>query len=280
MSKSFIDPKTGEPGTGEGDNSDGQTGGTPEQVTISKEDWQALQTRLDVYERQASYQRPREDRMQKPAVPQGPSFETQVQELEAKIDGLDDKIDDATQNGKPVKAFLREQRKLQAQLTQMQIYHNTVEPLERRGVQTLNYLSKEVTRKGMPYYDLVRDDMDKFLNQVPEDQRSDPQVLKFAYQSCVGAPDVLNKIMAQEKEKILREASNNNAPDLNGSGRQSSKEKKAPSPGKILGPEAMRALREKGVTVDKHYRSFGYEGWEDYWQKKGKIHFQDHVTEE
>lgn len=279
MTDSFIDPKTGEPAPNTDQEQDpNNQAQTP--VSISSEEWHNMKTRLDVYERQFAQQAAT---AQQPAPvqaqPTGPTFEAQSEDLEKQIDALDDKIEKAIENGQSVRGYRKQQRKLQTELTQLTIEYKAIEPLRQQGMQTLTYLTSEVTRSKMPYYDLVKDDMKAFLGQLAPEQRADPKIQELAYKSCVGDEKVLSQILKDQKEAVLREAAAAPAPDISGNGRQQDNPK-VPSPSKILGPQAMAALREKGVSADQHYKTFGFEGWADYWEKKGKIHFQDFITEE
>lgn len=276
MTTSFIDPKNGDINQ----NLEDPNKKKEESISISKEEWQSLKTRLDVYERQFSqFQKPAPIQ-QTPQVPAGPSYEDEIKAVETQIDTLDDQIEEAIENGKSVKNLRKQQRQLQTKLTRLTVEHESIAPLRRQGMQTLTYLTSEVTRSKMPYYDLVKDDMQAFLNQLSEEQRADPKIQEFAYKSCVGDSKVLTQILAAEKEKILRDAATATVPDVSGSGRGAAQNKKVPAASKILGPQAMAALREKGISVDQHYKTFGYAGWEDYWEKKGNKHFQDYVDSE
>ena len=286
MGDSFIDPKTGDLNAGAANNNKEDDKGTPppasgepQSVSISQDEWNSMKTRLDVYERQFATMNVQNGPPPTPPKPAGPTFESQVNDLDQQINSLDDQIDKANEEGKPIKDLLRKQRKLNTKLTRLVIEHETIDPLRQQGLQTLGYLSTEITRSKMPYYDLVKDDMNAFLDSLGEEQRADPKIQEFAYKSCVGDQKVLNQILATEKEKVLREAATTPVPDASGSGRGRTKSN-VPSAAKILGPQAMAALREKGTTPDKHYQAFGYEGWEDYWNKKGKEHFQDFVNTE
>jgi hypothetical protein len=126
----------------------------------------------------------------------------------------------------------------------------------------------------MPHYDIVQKDVEAHLRQLPADQRMNPQVRKAAYQLAVGQN--VDKIMAAQKEEILRSAAADLTMAPSGqSGRNTGAQYGAdiPDPKKVLGSDALTALRSKGVSVDQEYQRRGYDGWEDYWNKVGKDYF-------
>lgn len=270
MPSDLIDPATGKPIENPDDSSDRQ-----KQFAVSEDDWNSLNAKLRQFEetQQNFRQAP-----QAPPKPVGPSFAEQQAKIETEIDQLSDAIDEAISEGKPIKALRQKQRSLETKLTRMTIEHESITPLRTQGLSTLSYLTKEVTRKNMPHYELVQKDMENFLSQLSPEQQADPQIQQFAYEKCVGSQNNLTKILAAEKEKILREAAQP-APDATGKTARQTGKTDTPNPRKILSAQALRALREKGQTPDEFYRSRGYEGWSDYWDKKGKRHFQDRVAD-
>ena len=97
-----------------------------------------------------------------------------------------------------------------------------------------------------------------------------------AYNIAVGQN--IQKIMDAQKEEILRSASADAAltPDgatgRDGAGGNSD----VPKPKDVLPKDSIAALKNKGISVDEHYKRMGYSGgWVDFWEKRGKAYFGD-----
>lgn len=267
MPEPTIDPITGKPTTPAPD-----PNAPPAESQVSKADYEALRARLDVFEQNAAnFNR----QPAPPPAPSGPSYEEQLSNFDKAIDSLDAQIDAATEDGKPISKLLRERDKINATRTRLEVTHE-MEPKFAAGMQTIDYLSGEVTRGKMEHYDLVKKDMDTHLSQLPANERMNPQVRQKVYEIAVGMN--IGKILEKQKEEVLRSAA---ADPTTTPGGANSRVKPGeysagvPNPRKVLGDEVMSALRAKGVTVDQEYQRRGYAGWEDYYEKVGKKYFGD-----
>lgn len=258
-----IDPLTGKP-------KEEQQNVQSTPPPVSHEEFAALRQRLDAFEQNAAG-----NFSPTPTTPSGPTFDDRIVKIDRQIDDLDKQIDEVNEAGKPgLSKLLRERDKLSEQKLRLRIKHEDIDPAFAVGVQTIEQLSTEVTKGGMKYYDIVKKDMEAHLRQLPPEQRMNPQVRQAAYKMAIG--DNVDKIMAAQKEEILRSSAENTNDAPNGrNGRSSQQQYSAgvPDPKKVLGEGALQALKLKGVSIDQEYRRRGYDGWEDYWNKIGKEYF-------
>ena len=240
-------------------------------VSVKKEDWDALNKRLDSFERTTMNfnQQP-----SAPAAPQGPTLADQVKEIDTAIVEFNAKIDDAVTNGKPISSLMSERDTLAHRRTRLQIKYEDIDPAMNMGVDTINQISAEMTRGKMKYYDIVKDDVESSLAALPPDQRMNPQMRKAAYDIAVGKN--IDSIMDAQKEEILRSASElpGNVPTGGNSRTQNADGTDTiPEASKILSPGAVAAMRSVGKTPDTYYQGLGYKGWDDFYEKKGKSYF-------
>lgn len=261
-----IDPKTGKPT--EPNNEPPKEGDF-----VPKSEFDALKQRLDVFEQNAGNFGNQPQAPPTPPAPSGPTFDEQMAKLDKAIESIDSQIDAAVADSKPVSSLMRERDKVNATKIQLRI-NREIEPKFAAGMQTIDYLSGEVTKGKMPYYDVVRKEVDSQLSQLPADQRMDPRVREAAYNLAVGQN--IDKIVAAKEEEIRRSVAEAGNLDPNGqTGRTAGQQysEGIPKPEDVLGPGAIAALNSKGVTVDEEYRRRGYKGWEDYYEKVGKKYF-------
>jgi len=266
MTEPIIDPVTGKPKAPDGNN-------TPpgDFVQISKEEWGGINARLDTFEKMGYNIQPATPPAPA-AAPAGPSFNDRVRDIDAGIVTYNTQIDDAVANNKPVSALLTERDKLTASRLRMQIKHEDIDPAMAQGIETIDQLSDTVTRGQMPHIAIVLADYNAALNSLTPETRMNPKMRKAAYDIAVGQN--VDKIMAAEQERILREANEPPPPAPGDSSRTSGGDADAiPKPEDILSRDTMNALKIKGQTADDHYKSMGYEGWDDFYVKRGKEYF-------
>jgi hypothetical protein len=263
MTDPAIDPKTGQPAE--------PTGDPPEMIQVNKAEFEEMQKgflemkgKLDVFDRfgPSFNQQPAS-----PAPAKGPTLADQVKEIDEQIDALDAKIDKAIEDREPVSALMRSRDTLNAQRIRMEIKHNDIDPLRDISVNSIDSLSDKVVRGGMEHFDIVKDDYNAILKQIPPEQRMTQQAKQFAYNTAVGQN--FTKIFEAKKEAILRDAATQNPPDS-----ASSKQVKdddgdvIPKPEEVLSKSAFAALREKGQDVDSYYKSLGHkDGWAGYYKR-------------
>lgn len=244
---------------------------TPPPDFVPKSDFDALRGRLDAFEQNAGKFSQQQNY---PPPPTGPTFDDQIIELDKKLESLDAAIDKAAEDGNPISKLLRERDKINSVKTRIEVSRE-FDPKFAAGVQTIDYLAGEVTRGKMPHYDIVKNDVEQHLNSLPADQRMNPQIRQAAYQLAVGQN--IDKIVAVKEEEVRRSvaADQNMAPNgQNGrSAGVGNYGEGVPDPKKVLGSDAMAALRSKNVSVDQEYQRRGYVGWADYWNKVGKKYF-------
>lgn len=255
----MVDPITGKEMT----EAAPPTAPTPTNVVIPKEEWDGLKQRLDVFDRLGAQL----SRMPEQQVKQGPSVGERLGSLDGQIRSFDAKIDEALSNGQAISSLLRQRDELSAQKLRLQIQSEDVGPLRDVGLATMDQLTAEITRNRMPDYDVVKDDYEAAMRNLPVDQRMNPQVRQTVYEMAVGKN--IAKIRARDKEALLREAATNNARDATAPGR-GGLDPGVPRPKDVLPAAALERLREVGKTPDQYYQSLGYKGWADYYTKRKK----------
>jgi hypothetical protein len=240
--------------------------GSENAVTVTREEWDAMRARLDSFEQDRfnmHYQQP-----QPPPQPAGPSLSDQLKTFEDDIDKLDDAISESIVEGKPVKDLMKRRSKLEAQRLRLQIQKEDLAPLQEIGLSAIDQLSDRVTRADMPYYDVVKKDLDKHLAGLSREQRANPEVRAMAYQLAVG--NNFQKIFDAEMEKRLREQAAK-APDANLASRAQKttfKDEEVPDFAAVMSKETQLALRDSHMTPDEYYRKWGYkDGWAEFWYK-------------
>ena len=269
MPEPVIDPTTGQPVGPALD-----PGGAENVVKISKDEWDNIKSRLDVFERNFQQQ----PAPAQPAPPSGPTLAEKVSTIDADISKLNEQIDSAISEQRPIASLLSKRDTLSQKRLRLQIQHEDLDPIRNAGMNTINQLSNEITRGKMPHlqHKEILADYNALLNSLPVDQQMNPEVKQMAYNSAVGKNMTI--VLASEKEKLLREQAEPNLDPPAGAGRnKGSNDTKIPKPKDILGEGAMSALREKGQTVDQYYRTLGYSDFADWWEKTGKAY---HQTEE
>jgi hypothetical protein len=254
MPNPVIDPGTGKP-----------TEPEVAKVEINADEWRKAQdamAKLDVFERM-NYN---PTQTPAPSKPSGPTLADQLADFESRIDTLDDQIDAASSEGQPTKALRKQRDALAAEKIRLQIRHEDIAPIREIGLNTMSQLTGELSRQKMPHFELVKDDFNKLINSLPPEQRVSSEVHKWAYDTAVGQN--FDKLVAAEREKILRETATQAAVDTTNASRYTGKDgKEIPKPEDVLGSGAIHALREKGQSVDDYYRSLGYSGWADHYEK-------------
>lgn len=273
MPEPKIDPLTGKP-IADPNASQPPTVDDPNYTVVSKEDLASMRGKLDAFDKiGTNFQQP----AAQPQQPQssGPTLAEQLQDTQAKIEKLNTQIDQAIADQQPVSKLLSQRDALNSKALRLQIQEEDLGPLRMIGTQALNQLSDTVTRQGMKHFDVVKDDFNSILSTVPEDQRMLPEVRKIVYETAVGRNT--DKIFEAEREKILREAAEQQALDTNNnSGRTVDKDgNEIPKPVDILGEGAMAALKTKGQSVDQYYQTLGYTGYQDWWEKTGKEFYEE-----
>lgn len=262
MSEPTIDPKTGKP----------IEPAAPAAEYVPKADFDAAIKRLDAFEQNSgNFGTPQPP---VPPAPAGPSFDEQIATFDKSLETIDTQIDAAQEDGKPISTLLRQRDKINSMKVKLEV-NREMGPKLAAGMQTIDYLSGEVTRGKMPHLDIVKKDYDDQLAGLDPSQRMNPQIRQAAYNIAVGQN--IDKIVAAKEEEVRRSvASDPNLIPEGQSGRTAGAQYGAdiPDPKKILGSDAMAALRTKGTSVDDYYRKQGYKGgWPEFWEKRGKVYF-------
>lgn len=266
MTEPMIDPATGQPKAGNGSDPNP----TVNMVQIPIEDYQKLTQRIDSFEQNYVHN---QQQQQAPPQPSGPTLTEQLSAIDADIDKLDTQIDDAVSNGKPISKLIKQRDTLTRKQTRMQIKAEDIDPAFATGIDTINQLTDTVTRSQMPHLSIVQPEYEAALSSMPPDQRMNPKIRQAAYEIAVGKN--IDKIMAAENERKLRESQEPVQPAPASNSRQNGADSDAvPKPEEVLSKDTLKALRVKGQSVDEYYKSRGYEGWNDFYTKIGKDYFE------
>lgn len=280
MPEPTIDPITGKPIITDppvtppaGDPPDPNAPPAPATVAVPADEWTAMKTRLDVFEKVGlNLNQPAAPAA--PAPPSGPTLSDQVSEIDVQVSVLNTKIDEATAESKPISHLLTQRDTLTHRKTRLQIKAEDIDPAMATGAQTIEQISAKITRADMPHYDLVRTDVESALANLPVDQRMNPQMRTAAYNIAVGQN--LDKILDAQKEEILRAATpapGTPPPSANARSKDS-KGNEVPKPSEVLSRDSLAALEGVGKTPDEYYKSRGYAGgWTEFYEKRGKEYF-------
>lgn len=267
MGKKFEPNIDGTPTTPPADGQTTPPAGSDNAVTITREEWDSMRQRLDSFEQGHWNTAPPP---QQPAAPTGPTVAEQLKMIETDIDDIDDKINDAVVDGKPVKSLMKKRGMLERQYTRLQIQSEDIKPMQDLGLSAIDQLSDRVTRSDMPHYELVKKDYEKHLAGLSREQRANPEVRAMAYKLAVG--DNFDKIFnAQMEQKLREQAAATPSPDVGGAGREQKlkfNDEEVPSFESVMSAEAQKALRDKKIDPDTYYRKWGYPGgWPEFWSK-------------
>jgi len=268
MTEPTIDPATGKPVESAAD---------PKPDFVSKADFDALKQKLDAFESQSGGNYGPQPPT--PPAPSGPSFDEQIATYDKSLEAIDAQIDAAQEDGKPIGALLRQRDKINSAKVRLEVSRE-IDPKLAAGMQTIDYLSGEVTRSKMPHLDIVKKDYDAQLSSLSPAERMNPQIRQAAYNIAVGQN--IDKIVAAKEEEVRRSVASdpNLTPDGPNARTTPTKYKEGiPTPKDVLGPEAMAAIATKygsasKENIDREYRNRGYSGWEGYYEKH-KSYFGD-----
>ena len=202
-----------------------------------------------------------------PGTEKQPAQTATTTTLPAIEDVTDEQYNVAVENGGAGAAAIISKRHKADQERMRREMLGNIQQIQTAGVGAIGSLMKQQL-STLPYYDILKNDIDTALQQMGPTAQISPDAQKVAYEIAVGRN--LVKIQQLDREKILREATVNvNTGDTNASGafRSAHDEavaKKLPTPEDVWGKEGIEALRYKGRTVEDELRHRGYESWEKY----------------
>lgn len=167
-------------------------------------------------------------------------------------------LDQAAQSGEGVGRVLK---RALADL-ERKIVTQYVDPVRAQGADVIGQLSERVVRSEMPYYDLLKTDVDKMLDNMDPGLRMQPKVLKHVYDTVVGQN--INKIVAREVETQLRKTTDGDPTETPTTTRTASP--KDPSAEETFGREALDSLKFlKGAPdPDLFAQRLGYKDAKEY----------------
>ena len=251
----------------------------PSTVTMSKEEYDGIQKRLDAFDLRLTP----ETAPAAPQVPAGPTLNEQVAGYDEEITALGVEIDTAIKDGQPVSALMTKRDTINAEKNSLIMRKQHIEPAFSAGVQTIGQLTDEVTKTQMPHLVIpeVKREYDRFISTLAPEQAMNPQMRIYAYNMAVGTNHTV--ILDQQKEAWLREATppGGQVPGDQSGRQQQQGAHKIPKPEDILTRGNLDALEASGRTVDQHYQSLGYKaGWEQFWVETGAEHYGHELKKE
>lgn len=213
-----------------------------------------------------------------PPPPEDPHKESKarIAAIDGELDNIEAQIDEAVIQGKTTKGLFKRQRALTNEQADLRAKVNTPtgDPRIDAGIHTLDALTTEVLSSKMPYLSIeaVKKSYEKYVNQLPPEQRMNPEAKKGCYNLAVGE----NYVTVEEvkKQEWLREQENppsQDPPPGSPGGRQ--QPGGAPpaddtSPENYFSPAGLQMIREsKHRTPENYVQSLGYRDWDDYIEK-------------
>lgn len=172
---------------------------------------------------------------------------------------LEQVLNDGKGAGKIIKAMDAKIKKMEG------AFNKRVQELESVGLNAISELSRDTAAGDMPYYSKYKKEIDTYVATLPAHLRVSKQVYVVAHNAVVGQH--LPEIMKDEREKILREASNPEDASLPTGINGRDKNKAAdeiPTVEDLLGKDAANALTSLGRTPDQQAQKLGYKDWATY----------------
>ena len=251
---------------------------------VSKEEFDAMGTQLTGIAQKLETLQTAQPAYQQPTVPVAPvdphkEAKERIVAIDTQLEDLTKKMDDATYAGKGAGEVMAQQNRLMVERSTLvgQTLIPSPDARMEAGIQTLDALSTEITSGKMPHLTLpeVKNSYERYIGQLTPEQRMNPQAKMGAYNLAVG--ENLPKIEEAQKQVWLREAEEIATQD-GGSppGPDGKSTGTTPTPAEVLSPEALRSIKgSRHRSPENYYRSLGYEGWDDYYEKN-----KEYLTEE
>lgn len=207
-----------------------------------------------------------------PDLPTGPT----AAELQAKIDDLDNQIDLAVQEGKPV----RELNRARDALRDNKFDIERVQPLRAQGSQGINSLIISNLRDKEPYFAKYEDEFNKLIGpSLKAGQVLTMEVAQEGFRLIKGRH--IDEIIAAEKEADIRKEKIKADANLPGStgGRQMSTQPKSPDTIKERfgdrADEAFRSKLNKGMDAELFARKLGYKDKAEWFKRDDELSQND-----
>lgn len=195
--------------------------------------------------------------------------------IDQELDSLTDKIDQAVYEGKGAGALLNKQRQLMTERTDLQMKLNAPasDPRIEAGMNTINSLTDEVLQGKMPHLTLdpVKASYERYINQLPIEQRMNPETKRGCYNLAVG--ENFTAIEEARRQEWLRDQANQDPqpPGTSASGRDGHNvnyPEGIPTPEEHFSADALNTIKNsKHRDPENYVRSLGYKDWEDYINK-------------
>jgi len=260
---------------------DAAAAATAEPKYVTEEQFKAMGTQLDGMARTLENLQTAQPAYQQPAAPAAAPVDPhkeakdRIVAIDTQLQDLTKKADEAAYAGKGMGEVMSQQQRLMAERSTLvgQTLIPTSDARMDAGIQTLDALSTEITSGKMPHLTLpeVKNSYERYIGQLAPEQRMNPQAKMGAYNLAVG--ENLPKIEESQKQVWLREAEETATQDAaagSHSGRDagSGTSGATPAPDAVLSADALKSIKgSRHRTPENYYRSLGYEGWDDYYEK-------------
>ncbi len=252
-----------------GQTDDGGRAQAQDNVSIPKEEWESLKTKLDHFETNLSTMA-NPTQQQAPMQPQGPTLQETISPMEQELEEVLEQIDSNIENGRGIKALNKKRASLERKITSTRIRHEDLDPIRNMGMQTINQLTSEVSRSKMPHYELVKKDFEEFMSNLTQEQQMNMDVRQIAYNQAVGknSEKIFQAQMEQQNREAAAKQAGIDANSVNRPQKQKFGEVEVPAFEDVMSTSAVQALREKGLTADQEFQRRGFAGgWPEYYAK-------------
>lgn len=204
-------------------------------------------------------------------APQAPSRTVTQEHIDAAIDAGDFRKVAQLQRTMQLEDIREQETRFASQLQQLQ----------QAGSAAISNLVVGRAEKELPYYNVYRAEIEKFISQMPADARTNAELYKFAHDAVVGAH--IDEIKQKEREMAVRQqmdgGTNGYKPGEVGQGRIGSNNNdpnKSLTLASVYGENAkdiQRLLDQKGITLAQHAKKLGYAD-EQTFLKNAKLHLE------
>lgn len=178
----------------------------------------------------------------------------------------DDEIEDAMSSGKGA-AMMRRLAAIEAAKREQSLLQQHINPLRETGVSAIVNLTRTAVKEKLPYYGKYEKEINGYLEQLPTDALTNPQVYEVAYAKVVA--DHLDEIVQERVKAAVGAADdavvNDPIASIIRPPRATQPEgERVPTVEELCGADAAQALRSRNQSPDAFARQLGYADWAAY----------------
>jgi hypothetical protein len=180
----------------------------------------------------------------------------------------DDELENAIAEGRGSSKSIR--RAINAAVEKVR--REEVAPLRSVGLGAIAKLTKHLATKEMKFYDRYKREIDAAINELPVDQRLDPDLLIAIHNTIAGRPENIERMIAEERERALRSSTEDGGVERPGARRGDADRTPAvPSVREFLGEAAADALEAANRSPDRYAQGLGYRDWSNLVEEHRKL---------